>query len=84
MVGLFRSIKRAITGEVIRTIDTEVLNGSCKLSLRLKRERGSNDRYVVLAGIASGNYQYYVLDRQEFGEFAQAIKTMQAAMDEPA
>ena len=37
------------------------------MSLRLKRDRGSGRHYVVLAGLSSGNYQYFHFDPEEFG-----------------
>src|SRR6478609_977748 len=60
-----------MSGEVIATIDTDIMGGACVLSLRLKQDESS--RYVVLAGLASGNYQYYQMDADEFERFADAV-----------
>jgi hypothetical protein len=53
------------------------MDGSCRLSLRLKRKSDSeySDGYVVLAGIAIGNHQYYAMTADEFMLFAQAVET---------
>ncbi|MFE0019162.1 hypothetical protein ACFWXH_30225 [Mesorhizobium sp. NPDC059054] len=82
---MFRVAKMATTGKIIRQIDTPIVGGRCTLSLRLKRD-GQDKHYVVLAGIASGNYQYYPLELSEFSDFASAIdamKTLIAAQANP-
>ncbi|WP_395449929.1 hypothetical protein ACHMW7_09025 [Aminobacter sp. UC22_36] len=76
---LFRSLKMATTGTVIRQIDTPISNGLCTLSLRLKRD-SQDKHYVVLAGIASGNYQYFPLELSEFSDFASAVVAMKASI----
>ena len=76
-MGIFRALKRLVTGEVIQKIDTTVNSGATTMSLRLKRERSSGDYYVVLAAISSGNYQYSVFDRDEFDKFAHAVEAIQ-------
>jgi hypothetical protein len=68
-----------LTGEVLQQIDTEISDGFCVVSLRLKRERGSGKEYVVLAGIASGNYQYYPFDLDEFDQLIHAAINVRAA-----
>ncbi|WP_434733905.1 hypothetical protein NL154_08680 [Rhizobium sp. YTUHZ044] len=42
------------------------------MSLRIKRDSGSGGVYVVLASKASGNYQYYPFDAEEFDSFVDA------------
>ncbi len=78
MLGFFRAIKMAATGEVLQQIDTQLLGGSCTVSLRLKQEKSG--KYVVLAGIASGNYQYYPMERHEFMEFANNVAQMKTLL----
>lgn len=69
MAGIFRSIKRVVTGEVIRQLDMKVMGGMCEVSLRAKREGKNREDYVVLAIKASGNYQYLPFEADEFARF---------------
>ena len=61
-----RAVRRVMSGEVIRRIDTKIMGGACTVSLRLKQDKGSTNRYVVMAGLARGNYQYYAFEPAEF------------------
>jgi len=70
----------ATTGAVVRQIDTPISDGVCTLSLRLKRD-GQDRHYVVLAGIAPGNYQYFPLELSEFSDFASATMRASIAAD---
>jgi hypothetical protein len=78
--AMFTSLKRATTGKILKQIDTPIGEGACTISLRLKQNK--NDTYVVLAGIASGNYQYYPMSRDEFELFASAVKQIQEDLRE--
>jgi hypothetical protein len=78
MVGLFGSIGRVLTGKVLHQIDTVIMGGYVTVSLRLKERQRTNTPYVVLAGIAQGNYQYYSFDLDEFDQFVDAAKLIQA------
>ncbi|OBQ80713.1 MULTISPECIES: hypothetical protein [unclassified Mesorhizobium] len=75
---MFRSIKMAVSGEVIQRIDTPIMDGHCTISLRLKRDRKGR-KYVVLAGIASGNYQYYPMELEQFRQIIEAALAIQSA-----
>lgn len=78
-MGLFdalKAVKRVMTGEVIAQIDTPILGGYTTMSLRLKKARNADDYYVVLAGLSSGNYQYFSFTKDEFAEFSQAVETI--------
>ena len=77
MVGFFRSLKRLVTGEVVRKIDIETLNGRCTVSVRLKREVGSGDKYVTIASLSSGSSFYMTFDSQEYNQFAEAVSIIQ-------
>ncbi len=79
MFGFFRALKMATTGKVLQQLDTQVLGGSCTVSLRLKQEK-SGGKYLVLAAIASGNYQYYPMERLEFMEFANNVAQMRTLL----
>jgi hypothetical protein len=74
--SVFSTLSMALTGRVVSRIDTPIMDGNCKLSLRLKRKADSDysDGYVVLAGIAAGNYQYYAMTGDEFLRFAEAVE----------
>ena len=76
-----KGLKRVMTGEVIQQIDTPANSGWTTMSLRLKKERGSDDPYVVLAGLTRGNYQYFAFTRDEFGQFSDAVKTIRDSLD---
>ena len=75
---IFRSIKMAITGKVIQRIDTPIMDRQCTISLRLKRD-SQGRKYVVLAGMASGNYQYYPMELEEFKQLTDAAIAIQSA-----
>jgi hypothetical protein len=77
MAGLFKSLKRVMTGRVIRKIDTPLMNDSCTVSLRLKEDSSMN-RYVVLAGNSAGHYQYFAFEPDEFDRFARAVMDIRA------
>jgi hypothetical protein len=70
MVGLFKSMKRILTGQVMRRSDVSLMNGACVMSFRIKRDNVG--LYVVLASRASGNRQYYPFDVDEFESFVEA------------
>jgi hypothetical protein len=70
----FTALKRVMTGEIIKQIDTPVMESNCTISLRLKRKKDSSETYVVLALVAAGNYQYCALDPDEFGQLASAVE----------
>ena len=75
-----KALKRVVTGEVIEQTDTTANGGWTTMSLRLKRGRGSDDFYVVLAAISRVNYQYFAFTRDEFGRFAQAVQLIRGSL----
>lgn len=75
---IFRSIKMAVSGKVIKRIDTPIMDRQCTISLRLKRD-SQGRQYVVLVGIASGNYQYYPMELEELKQLTDAALTIQSA-----
>lgn len=78
MAGIFRSIKRVLTGEIIRRSDVPIMNGTCVMSFRLKRDGGGE--YVVLAANAPGSHQYFPFDMNEFEKFVQAAINIRDAL----
>jgi hypothetical protein len=79
-MGLFRAaisaLSMATTGRVIQRVDIPIIGGFCRLSLRLKQGYDEKGPYVVLAGLAAGNYQFYPMTAGEFVEFADAVQTI--------
>jgi hypothetical protein len=68
---IFRTIKMAVSGEIVHQIDTPIMDGRCTISLRLKQD-SKGRKYVVLAGIAGGNYQYYPMELEQFKQLTDA------------
>lgn len=76
----FSALSMATTGKVITQIDTPIMDSRCQISLRLKRKDDDSDAYVVLAGIARGNYQFYAMHADEFTRFADAVQTIKSEL----
>ena len=81
-MGIFRSLKRLMTGEIEQRIDTPLSESWTTMSLRLKRDRGSGELYVTMAALSSGNHQYFVFARDEFEQFAYAVETIGTSLRE--
>ena len=79
-MGIFRALKQVLTGEVIQKIDTTFDSGLSTISLRLKRDRGSEERYVVLAASSTGNMEYHVFERDEFEQFSQTVESIRNSL----
>lgn len=79
----FLALKRVLTGQVLKRVDIETLGGAAKISLRLKRNRSSQDQYVVLAGLSSGSSQYFLFEIDEFDRFIEAAKGLRASAQFP-
>jgi hypothetical protein len=71
------AFKRVTTGETIKQIDTQIADGNCTISLRVKRRKDS-EPYVVMAGLAAGNYQYFAMDPAEFDRLADAVQEIRS------
>jgi len=69
--GVFQSLKMAMSGKVIHQIDVPIMSGATA-SLRIKKQKGDKP-YVVMACLASGNYQYYPMDLETFRLFSSAV-----------
>jgi hypothetical protein len=79
-VGIFQTLKHVMTGKVIQQVDTSANAGWTTMSLRLKRQNESDDPYVVLAIVATGNKQYVAFENSEFEEFAEAVATINRSL----
>jgi hypothetical protein len=76
----FKALKRVVTGEVIQRIDTAADGGMTTVSLRLKRARGSDELYVVMAVSSTGNYRYIAFAKDELIQFSEAIETIRDSL----
>jgi hypothetical protein len=79
MSGIFKSMKRVLTGRVVQRTDLHIMNGMCAISFRMKRD--SEDAYVVLACTSAGNRHYYPFERSEFESFVAAAIEIKDALD---
>jgi hypothetical protein len=77
---IFKSIKRLMTGDKIRTIDVMIHEGMTKISLTLKYGK-AGDLYVVLSNVSTGNNQYSVFEPREFDQFVIAAEAIKAELD---
>lgn len=76
----FKAIKGVMSGEVVAQIDTPVSGGMTTMSLRLKKQKDSNEYYIVLAGVSGRKYQYFCFARDEFAEFSRAVDTIRGSL----
>jgi hypothetical protein len=83
MAGIIRSFKRAFMSELLHKTAIAVDQGRTRLSMRLKRDRYTHERYVVLGLVATTNYKHAELSEDEFQELLEAMKFMQKAMHIP-
>jgi hypothetical protein len=83
MAGIIKSLKRTFMSELLKKADIRVDEGNVRLSMRLKRDRLTRERYVVLGLVAAMNYKHAELSADEFREFIEAVKSMQQALHIP-
>lgn len=80
MAGIIRSLKRAFLGELIHKTAVPIDQGNVRVTLRLKRDRLTHERYVVLGLVAATNYKHAELSPDEFRDFLEAMKVMHKAL----
>jgi len=68
--AIYMSARRALTGRVVRQKDVR-LQMMADFSVRLKTN--GPEQYVVVAVLASGNYQYFPMDLAEFDAVTDAM-----------
>lgn len=83
MAGIIRSLKRALLGELLQKTAVPVDQGNGRVTLRLKRDRLTHERYVVLGLVAATNYKHAELSPDEFQDFLEAVKVIQRALHIP-
>jgi hypothetical protein len=80
MAGFMKSLKRVFTSESLRRTDIRIDDGDVRLTMRLKRDRLTHERFVVLGLVASMNYKHAELNEDEFQQFLEAAKALQKDM----
>jgi len=73
VVGLFKSVWRLMTGEVINDADVTIHNGQTKVTLALRRAR-DGDLFVSLKEASAGNTQWVSFEPEEFDQFVAAVE----------
>jgi hypothetical protein len=76
-MSIFRTIKRVASGILIKQLDTSGNDGYTTVSLRLKKEKKTEEKYMVLGLISRGNYQYCSLTLAEFRDLAASVRSME-------
>lgn len=74
-MGIFKALKRVMSGTIVKQIDVPANEGMTTVSVRLKRD-GSGQKYVVIGFISTGNYQYCSMDIEEFKQLYDACGTV--------
>ncbi len=70
MPKMFRQL---VGGEVLSKRELPISSGVTTARLTAKRDKASGERYVILALLSSGNYQYAHLRADEFAAFAAMV-----------
>lgn len=83
MAGFFNSLKRAFRGELLQRKDVPVDDGSTRVTMRLKRDKLTKERYIVLGLVAKTNYKHAELSPREFQDLYDAMTTLQQALQVP-
>lgn len=80
-LSMFRLFKRAFTGEVVHTSEARMSGSRVKIRLRLKREQTTGQMYVMLKISSPGTTIYEHLSADELSEWAEAVRSIEAAME---
>ena len=79
-MGFFKAIKRVMSGSVVRQVDVLANGGMTTVSVRLKKNN-AGEKFVVLAFISTGNYQYCSMDTSEFRDLITAMHDVEKKID---
>jgi len=82
LFAAFKTLKRVMSGEVVAQIDSQANGGFTTISLRLKKDSTSGEYYVVLAELTTGNSQYVVFTKDEFGQFSDTVSALRKLLRE--
>ncbi|MGE3366779.1 MAG: hypothetical protein AB7I34_25425 [Rhizobiaceae bacterium] len=83
MAGFMKSLKRTFMSELVKKADLRVDEVYVRLSMRLRRDKVTREKYVVLGLVAAMNYKHAELSVDEFRQFLDAARSMQQAMGIP-
>jgi hypothetical protein len=83
MAGIIKTLKRTFMSELLKRTDIRIDEGNVRLSMRLKRDRVTHEKYVVLGLVNTMNYKHAELNADEFQEFIEAVRSMQQALHIP-
>ena len=83
MAGIIRTLKRTFVDELLQKSAIPVDQGHARLTIRLKRDRYTHERYVVLGLVGATNYKHAELDADEFHALFEAMRSLQKAMHIP-
>lgn len=83
MAGLMKSLKRVFMSELLRVTALRIDEGRVRLSMRLKRDRITHEKFVVLGLVAAASYKHAELSADEFQQFLEAAKSMQRELHGP-
>jgi len=83
MAGIIRTLKRTFVDELLQKSAIPVDQGHARLTMRLKRDRYTQERYIVLGLVGATNYKHAELDADEFHALFEAMRSLQKAMHIP-
>jgi hypothetical protein len=79
MAGLFKSVWRLMTAEVINDADVKIHDGQTKVTVALRRAK-SGDLFVSLKEGSAGNTQWVTFEPSEFDQFVAAVNLIREAL----
>ena len=83
MAGFIKSLKRTFMSELVKKADLRVDEGDVRVSMRLRRDKITREKFVVLGLVAATNYKHAELSVDEFQQFFEAAKSMQQSLGMP-
>ena len=83
MAGFIKSLKRTFMSELVKKADLRVDEGDVRVSMRLRRDKITREKFVVLGLVAATNYKHAELSVDEFQQFFEAAKSMQQSLGIP-
>jgi hypothetical protein len=80
MAGIIKTLKRTFMSELLKKTDIRIDEGNVRLSMRLRRDRVTHEKYVVLGLVNTMNYKHAELSADEFQQLIEAVRSMQQAL----
>jgi hypothetical protein len=78
--GVHEIPQASFLSELVKKADLRVDDGHIRVSMRLRRDKLTREKYVVLGLVATTNYKHAELSVDEFCQFIEAAKSMQQAL----